>query len=56
MWRFPALSWLRQMCFLKGHAASNTSTKASSEEQDFRPMSDRELAIAIRQFKGLRPK
>ena len=55
MWRFPALSWLRQMSLFKGRACT-TSTKRSPGEENFRPMSDRELAVAIRQFKDLRSK
>jgi len=56
MWRFPALSWLRQLSLFKGRAASKTSTKRSLGEENFRPMSDSELAVAIRQFKDLRSK
>jgi hypothetical protein len=56
MWRFPALSWLRQMSLFKGRALGKTSIKRSPGEENFRPMSDRELAVAIRQFKDLRSK
>ena len=47
MWNTPLLSRLRQS-FLKGRAAASSVAKRS--EQHFGPMSDRQLAAAIRQF------
>jgi hypothetical protein len=47
---------LRKMFFSKGQAVSNSSTKDSPEEQPFGPMSDQQLAVAIRQFQRWRSK
>jgi hypothetical protein len=49
MWRITPLFILRKMSLSKGRGASNSSTKDSPEEQHSGPMSDRQLAVAIRQ-------
>jgi hypothetical protein len=49
MWRRTPLFMLRKMFFSKGRAVSNSSTKDFPEEH-FGPMSDQQLAVAIRQF------
>jgi hypothetical protein len=50
MWRLTPLVMLRKMSFSKGRGASNSSTKDSLRGQHFGPMSDQQLAVAIRQF------
>ena len=57
MWRITPWVMLRKMSFSKGRAVGNSSTKDSPEEQQhFGPMSDRQLAVAIRQFQRSRSK
>ena len=56
MWRLTPLFMLRKMFFSKGREVSNSSTKDSPEEQHFGPMSDQQLAVAIRQFQRSRSK
>jgi len=51
MWRISLLSRLRQMPFSKGRATSNNATIGYPEKQHSGPMSDRQLAVAIRQFR-----
>jgi hypothetical protein len=50
MWRITPLFILRKMSLSKGRATSNSSTKNPPEEQHSGPMSDQQLAVAIRQF------
>jgi hypothetical protein len=56
MWRRTPLFMLRKMFFSKGRAVSNSSTQDSAEERYFGPMSDQQLAVAIRQFQRSRSK
>jgi hypothetical protein len=56
MWRITPLFILRKMSLSKGRATSNSSTKKPPEEQHSGPMSDRQLAVAIRQFQRSRSK
>jgi hypothetical protein len=56
MWRITLLSILRKMAFPKRRAASNSLSNVSLEEQHRGPMSDQQLAIAIRQFQWSRSK
>jgi hypothetical protein len=52
MWRTALLSRpLRLMSFSRGGAARNGGTESSPEQQHFGPMSDQQLAAAIRQFR-----
>jgi hypothetical protein len=50
MGRLTPLVMLRKVSFSKGRAVSNSSTKDSPGGQHFGPMSDRQLAVAIREF------
>jgi hypothetical protein len=53
IWRITLLSTLQKMAFPKRRAASDCSTTDSSpEEEHVKPMSDQELAAAIRQISG----
>jgi hypothetical protein len=56
MWRITPLFMLRKMFFSKGRAVSNSSTKDFPEKQHSGPMSDQQLAVAIRQFQRSRSK
>jgi hypothetical protein len=47
MWRTALLSWLRQMSFSKEGTVSD-----GFEKERFGPMSDRQLATAIRQVRN----
>jgi hypothetical protein len=47
MWRTALLSWLRQVSFSKGGTVSD-----GCEKERFGPMSDQQLAVAIRQFRN----
>ena len=51
MWRITPLFFLRKMSLSKGRAVSNSSTKDPPEEQHSGPMSDQQLAVAIREFR-----
>jgi hypothetical protein len=50
MWRIMPLFFLRKMSLSKGRAVSNNSIKDPPEAQHSGPMSDQQLAVAIRQF------
>jgi hypothetical protein len=57
MWRITLLSTLRKIAFPKRRATSGClTTESSSEEQRVKPMSDQELAVAIRQISAVRSK
>jgi hypothetical protein len=54
IWRIPLLSMLRKMSLWKRHAGTSNSTQGSPGEQHVGPMSDQQLAVAIRQFQRFR--
>lgn len=54
MWGTPLLSMLRHMSFSKERATRSDVSKDPAEGQELRPMSDRQLALEIRQFQRSR--
>jgi hypothetical protein len=52
MWRTALLSWLRQVSFSKGGAVSDCLIRDAREKEHFGPMSDQQLAVAIRQVRN----
>jgi hypothetical protein len=52
MWCTALLSWLRQVSFSKGGAVSDGSFRDARGKERFGPMSDHQLAVAIRQVRN----
>jgi hypothetical protein len=52
MWRTALLSWLRQVSFSKGGTVSDGFFRDAREKERFGPMSDQQLAAAIRQVRN----
>jgi hypothetical protein len=56
MWGTPLLSMLRHMSFSKERVTRSVASNGPAEGQQLRPMSDRQLALEIRQFQQSRVK